>query len=128
MAGQIVMEGFLNFRMRPWLRPPDHADGRDHSRGVHHLSTGEQATYKLLILSQVILSMQLPFAVIPLIHFTSDRKRWGVRQSRLGASAGVGHGGDHRRPEYQTSDSVLGEWISSAGDAQILVVGLLIPS
>ena len=39
---------------------------------------GDKATYQLLILSQVILSMQLPFAVIPLIHFTSDRKRMGA--------------------------------------------------
>jgi manganese transport protein len=78
MAGQIVMEGFLNFRMRPWLR-------RLITRLVAIIpavfvivTAGEQGTYKLLILSQVILSMQLPFAVIPLIHFTSDRSRMGV--------------------------------------------------
>jgi manganese transport protein len=78
MAGQIVMEGFLNFRMRPWLR-------RFITRLVAIipavfviLTAGEEGTYKLLILSQVILSMQLPFAVIPLIHFTSDRARMGT--------------------------------------------------
>ena len=77
MAGQIVMEGFLNFRMRPWLR-------RLTTRSVAIIPAaftvylaGENGTYQLLILSQVILSMQLPFAVIPLIHFTSDRQRMG---------------------------------------------------
>jgi manganese transport protein len=77
MAGQVVMEGFLNFRVQPWLR-----------RVVTRLlalvpavvviwRSGDGATYQLIILSQVILSLQLPFAVIPLIHFTSDRKRMG---------------------------------------------------
>jgi manganese transport protein len=78
MAGQIVMEGFLNVRMRPWLR-------RFVTRMVAVVPAaatiylaGEQGTYRLLILSQVILSMQLPFAVIPLIHFTNDRRRMGA--------------------------------------------------
>jgi manganese transport protein len=77
MAGQIIMEGFLDFRMRPWLR-------RLITRMLAIVPAvltiwiaGDKATYKLLILSQVILSMQLPFAVIPLIHFTSDKKRMG---------------------------------------------------
>ena len=76
-AGQIVMEGFLNIRLRPWLR-------RLLTRSVAIVPavivvsrSGEQGTYQLLILSQVILSMQLPFAVIPLIRFTSDRSRMG---------------------------------------------------
>ncbi len=78
MAGQIVMEGFLNIRMRPWLR-------RLITRGVAVVPAvltivwmGEKATYQLLIFSQVILSLQLPFAVIPLIRFTSDRERMGA--------------------------------------------------
>ncbi|HXH07620.1 MAG TPA: Nramp family divalent metal transporter [Vicinamibacterales bacterium] len=77
LAGQIVMEGFLNFRMRPWLR-----------RLVTRLAaivpaliviafSGERGTGPLLISSQVILSMQLPFAVFPLVWFTSDRRRMG---------------------------------------------------
>ena len=77
LAGQIVMEGFLNIRMRPWLR-------RLITRGIAIVPaaitvyvSGDKGTYQLLILSQVILSMQLPFAVIPLIHFTSDRRRMG---------------------------------------------------
>ncbi len=77
MAGQIVMEGFLNFRVQPWLR-------RFLTRSLAVLPaalviyfSGEKETYKLIILSQVILSLQLPFAVIPLVQFTSDRGRMG---------------------------------------------------
>ena len=75
MAGQIVMEGFLNFRMRPWLRRLITRSVAIIPAAITVYLTGDQGTYKLLILSQVILSMQLPFAVIPLIQFTSDRKR-----------------------------------------------------
>jgi manganese transport protein len=77
LAGQIVMEGFLNLRMQPWMR-------RLLTRLLAIIpavwvivSTGEEGTYKLLILSQIILSLQLPFAIIPLIRFTSDRKWMG---------------------------------------------------
>ncbi len=77
LAGQIVMEGFLNIRLVPWLR-------RLITRSVAILPTivvvilyGARGTTKLLILSQVILSMQLSFAVFPLVAFTSDRKRMG---------------------------------------------------
>lgn len=83
MAGQIVMEGFLNFRMRPWLR-------RFLTRSVAIIPaaiviyvTGDKGAFKLLILSQVVLSLQLPFAVIPLIRFTSDPTRMGSFVSRL---------------------------------------------
>jgi manganese transport protein len=77
ISGQVVMEGFVNLRMRPWLR-------RLITRSVALIPAvitiaiaGDQGTYKLLILSQVILSLQLPFATIPLIHFTSDRRKMG---------------------------------------------------
>jgi manganese transport protein len=77
LAGQIVMEGFLNLRIRPWLR-------RLITRSVAIVPAlitvwvyGDRASGRLLILSQVILSLQLPFAVIPLILFASDRKRMG---------------------------------------------------
>ena len=76
-AGQIVMEGFLNLRLRPWLR-------RLVTRSLAIIPAlltifyyGDNGTYELLILSQVILSMQLPFAVIPLIRFTNDPRRMG---------------------------------------------------
>ena len=77
-AGQIVMEGFLHFKMRPALR-------RIMTRALAILPAvaviyfrGNKGSYELLILSQVVLSMQLPFAVIPLIKFTSDKERMGV--------------------------------------------------
>jgi manganese transport protein len=78
LAGQIVMEGFLNFRMRPWLRRLITRTIAIIPAAITVYFSGDQGTYRLLILSQVILSMQLPFAVIPLIHFTSDRKRMGT--------------------------------------------------
>lgn len=78
MAGQIVMEGFLNIRMRPWLRRLITRMIAIIPAAITIWVAGESGTYKLLILSQVLLSMQLPFAVIPLIHFTNDRKRMGV--------------------------------------------------
>src|SRR5258708_5560591 len=77
LAGQIVMEGFLQFRMRPWLR-------RLITRSVAIIPAvivsalyGEAGASKLLVFSQVILSLQLGFAVIPLVLFTSDRKKMG---------------------------------------------------
>jgi len=78
LAGQIVMEGHLHLRISPWMR-----------RLVTRLLAlipavlviylaGEQSTQELLVLSQVILSLQLSFAVIPLIHFTSNRRNMGA--------------------------------------------------
>jgi len=77
MAGQIVMEGFLKIRMRPWLRRLITRTLAIVPAAIAISVMGDQASFRLLILSQVILSMQLPFAVIPLIHFTSDRQRMG---------------------------------------------------
>src|SRR5690242_13614293 len=73
MAGQIVMEGFLNFRMRPWLRRLITRSLAIIPAAITIYFAGEHGVYQLLILSQVILSMQLPFAIIPLVHFTNDR-------------------------------------------------------
>ncbi len=77
LAGQIVMEGFLNFRLRPWLR-------RLLTRLVAIVPAlitiiwfGEGSTTNLLVFSQVILSLQLSFAVIPLVMFTSNRRLMG---------------------------------------------------
>ena len=77
LAGQIVMEGFLNIRLKPWLR-------RLITRLIAVIPAlivtiiyGEKGTTSLLILSQVILSMQLSFAVVPLVMFTSDEKKMG---------------------------------------------------
>jgi manganese transport protein len=77
LAGQIVMEGFLNIRLRPWLR-------RLITRLIAIVPAvitaaffGAGGTAKLLLLSQVILSLQLSFAVVPLVMFTSDRRKMG---------------------------------------------------
>jgi len=78
LAGQIVMEGFVNIRLRPWLR-----------RLITRLMAivpavivvalyGERGTGSLLILSQVVLSLQLPFAVFPLVQFTGERRKMGA--------------------------------------------------
>jgi len=83
MAGQIIMEGFLNFRMRPWLRRLITRLVAIAPAAATIIIMGEQSTWRLLILSQVILSLQLPFAVIPLIHFTSDRRRMGVFVNKM---------------------------------------------
>ena len=78
LAGQIVMEGFLRLRIPPWAR-------RLVTRGIAIIPVvavtaiyGERGTGELLVLSQVILSMQLPFAVIPLVRFVTDRRKMGV--------------------------------------------------
>jgi len=77
MAGQVVMEGFVHMKVAPWLR-------RLITRSLAIVPTlfviaftGEQGTEKLLILSQVILSLQLSFAVVPLVMFTGSRKLMG---------------------------------------------------
>ncbi len=77
LAGQIVMEGYLNLRIQPWLR-------RLITRMIAIVPAfliiyffGEKMTGQMLVLSQVILSMQLGFATIPLIHFVSDKKKMG---------------------------------------------------
>ncbi len=77
LAGQIVMEGFLHIRLKPWLR-------RLITRLIAIIPafivtevSGEKGVASLLVLSQVILSMQLSFAVIPLIVFTNDKRKMG---------------------------------------------------
>ena len=82
MAGQIVMEGFLDLRMRPWLRRLITRFLAIIPAAITVYIAGDRGTYQLLILSQVILNLQLPFAVIPLIHFTGDRKRMGEFANR----------------------------------------------
>lgn len=83
MAGQIVMEGFLNIRMRPWLRRLMTRTLAIVPAAFTVYVAGENGTYKLLLLSQVILSMQLPFAVIPLIHFTNSKERMGALANHI---------------------------------------------
>ena len=81
-AGQIVMEGFLDLRMRAWLRLLVTRTLAIIPAALTIWWMGVNGTYSLLILSQVILSMQLPFAVIPLIRFTNDSSRMGEFANR----------------------------------------------
>lgn len=82
LAGQIVMEGYLNLRIRPWLR-----------RLITRLFAvipavlviayyGENSTGAMLVFSQVLLSLQLPFAIVPLVHAVADKRRMGVFRIR----------------------------------------------
>jgi manganese transport protein len=77
LAGQIVMEGFLNLRIRPWLRRLITRAIAIVPAAIVAIIYGESGTARLLILSQVILSLQLSFAVFPLVRFTSDRMKMG---------------------------------------------------
>ena len=77
LAGQIVMEGFLNIRLRPWLRRLITRALAIVPAVIVTVLYGERGTGQLLILSQVVLSLQLSFAVVPLVLFTSDRRKMG---------------------------------------------------
>ena len=77
LAGQIVMEGFLNLRLVPWLRRLITRLLAIIPAVITVIFFGQDGTAKLLIFSQVILSLQLSFAVVPLVMFTSDRKLMG---------------------------------------------------
>ncbi len=84
LAGQIVMEGFLNIRLRPWVRRLITRLLAIVPAAVVAILYGESGTNQLLILSQVILSLQLSFAVFPLVTFTSERAKMGeFTNSRL---------------------------------------------
>jgi manganese transport protein len=78
LAGQVVMEGFMHWKLTPWVR-------RLITRGLAITPAvliiglrGDSSVNDLLTLSQVVLALQLPFAMFPLLHFTSSRKRMGV--------------------------------------------------
>jgi manganese transport protein len=128
LAGQIVMEGFLNIRVRPWLRRLVTRAIAIVPAALTIAAAGDRGTYKLLILSQVILSMQLPFAVIPLIHFTSDRGRMGGFANRLWVkllawvTAAVIVGLNVR-----LVITAIGEWIAGAGEWRWLVELIVFP-
>jgi manganese transport protein len=81
LAGQVVMEGFMHWRLKPWLR-------RLITRSLAIIpavviigARGDGSVNDLLTLSQVVLATQLPFAMFPLLHFTSSRRRMGVWKS-----------------------------------------------
>jgi len=128
LAGQVVMEGFLNFRVRPWLR-------RMITRSLAVVPavlaiwiSGDQATYRLLILSQVVLSMQLPFAILPLIQFTGDRGRMGPFANPgwlkvlawLSAALIVGL-------NLRLAWLAIAEWLAGAGAWKALIWAAVVP-
>jgi manganese transport protein len=128
LAGQVIMEGFINFRMRPWVRRLMTRSLAIVPAALVIAATGATGTYRLLILSQVILSMQLPFAVIPLIHFTSDRSKMGefanplwVRIAAwLVAVVIVGL-------NVYLVWNVMSEWLGNAGEGMMWLQVLVIP-
>ncbi len=87
LAGQIVMEGFLRLRLRPWAR-------RLVTRAIAVVPVlaaswfyGDRGTAELLVFSQVVLSLQLPFAVVPLVHLVADRRVMGALSISRGVAA-----------------------------------------
>ncbi len=128
LAGQIVMEGFLNFRMPPWPRRLMTRMVAIVPAAITIYIAGDKGSYKLLILSQVVLSMQLPFAVIPLIHFTSNRERmgsfankpwvkvlaWSCAAIIVGLNIKLLAGG-------------IMDWIDAAPHYRVLIISLLAP-
>ena len=120
LAGQIVMEGYLHLRLAPWLR-------RLITRLIALVPAvvvislaGEQSTQRLLILSQVILSLQLSFAVIPLIHFTSNRRNMGPFATPWwGQVAGMERGRGHRGLNGKLVLDQVGEWVDWAAESTI---------
>jgi manganese transport protein len=129
LAGQIVMEGFLRIRIRPWLR-------RLISRGLAIIPAalfialrGADAVDDLLVLSQVVLSLQLSFAVIPLITFTSDRGKmgafanppWVIALAVLTAAIIVGLNANLVAQQ-------VASWMGAAGDNAVWLRFLLLPA
>ncbi|MGE5569815.1 MAG: Nramp family divalent metal transporter [Rhodospirillales bacterium] len=128
MAGQIVMEGFLRIRMRPWLRRLITRMAAVIPAAITISVAGDEGTFRLLILSQVILSLQLPFAVIPLIHFTSDRRRMGSFANALWLKTAawaiaVVIVGLNLRLAWLT----VAEWLDAAGPYRPLLMFTVVP-
>jgi manganese transport protein len=77
LSGQIVMEGFLDIRLPGWARRLITRSIAIVPAAIVTVWYGDKGTAQLLILSQVILSLQLPFAIVPLVMFTADRRKMG---------------------------------------------------
>jgi manganese transport protein len=83
LAGQIVMEGFLHLKIKPWIRRLTTRLFALIPAVIIIWISGDTGSYQLLIWSQIILSLQLPFAIVPLLHFTSDRMKMGAFANRF---------------------------------------------
>jgi manganese transport protein len=129
LAGQIVMEGYLRLRIAPWLR-------RIITRLLAVIPAilvisfmGESATGDMLVLSQVILSMQLGFAIIPLLHYVSDKKRMG--EFAIGFWAKFGGWASAAIIVSLNVNLVIqqvGGWLEAAGPYAWLIPFLVIPA
>jgi manganese transport protein len=128
LAGQIVMEGFLNFRMQPWMRRLITRAIAVVPAAITIYIAGEEASLDLLLLSQAILSLQLPFAIVPLIQFTSDRGRMGPFANRrwvkvlawISATIIIGL-------NTMLAKQSVTNWIEGAGRWRPLVIGIVVP-
>jgi manganese transport protein len=128
LAGQIVMEGHLNLRIQPWLRRLITRLLAIIPALITIIYFGDKALGSLLILSQVVLSLQLGFAVIPLIHFNSDKKQmkefaiktWVKVLAWLSASIIV------YLNIHLVLDEIMG-WVEAAGKYKILVYITVVP-
>ena len=127
-AGQIVMEGFLHFKMRPMLRRLLTRTLAIVPAVIVIVSSGDEGTYRLLILSQVVLSLQLPFAIIPLIYFTSDKEKMGIFANKLwvGILAWIS-AIIVIVLTVRLAIGSLADWISSAGNHAILLWLIVVP-
>jgi manganese transport protein len=128
LAGQVVMEGFVNLRMRPWTRRLVTRLLAIVPAVITVVVLGADQMTNLLVLSQVVLSLQLPFAIVPLLHFTGERARmgeftnprwvqvlgWIVTAIIIGLNA-------------QLLASTIGEWIASAGPRGIWIEIAVVP-
>lgn len=128
LAGQIIMEGHINLRIEPWLRRLLTRILAIVPAVFTIIYSGEKGLGSLIILSQVVLSLQLGFAVIPLIHFTSNRKRMGKFAISLKvkvlawASAILIVGLNGKLVVDQIND-----WIKQYPSASIIIYGLAVP-
>jgi manganese transport protein len=128
LAGQIIMEGHINLRIEPWLR-------RLLTRVLAIVPAvftiiyfGEDALGSLIILSQVVLSLQLGFAVIPLIHFTSDKKRMGnfaisLKVKILAWASAILIVGLNAKLVYDQ----IGDWLKESRHADIYIYVFVVP-
>jgi len=129
LAGQVIMEGFINFHLRPWVRRLVTRSLAIIPAAITIWLMGAEGSFRLLILSQVILSLQLPFAVIPLIHFSSDPRKMGVFTSKLWvrilawitAIIIVGL-------NVKLATSTISGWIASAGESGVWIKMVVIPA
>jgi manganese transport protein len=128
LAGQVVMEGFVNLRMRPWTRRLVTRLMAIVPAVVTVVIFGADQMTNLLVLSQVILSLQLPFAVVPLLHFTGERARMGEFANPrwvgvlgwLATAVIIGL-------NVELVAGTIGEWISSAGSWRIWIEIAVVP-